>query len=227
MGGLAMEASDSYDATREANLMHLSYAVMIDSDNKRFHAAIARFDAANREDPRRITFQGRDCPHELLYAERMTHWLEQLVPDASEVLQLATRSQHIRRWEIPRSEYPMDRAGYYRWRIRLYGFHAEKAGAILREVGYDEATAARVEELLQKKNLKTDPEMQLLEDVICLVFLEHYFADFSKEHEPDKVVNILRKTWGKMSPRGHAAALALEMPPEARTLLERALSEQE
>jgi hypothetical protein len=117
----------------------------------------------------------------------------------------------------------MDRAGYYRWRIGLYGFHAEKAGAILREVGYDESIAARVEQLLQKKNLKTDPEMQLLEDVICLVFLEHYFADFSKEHEADKVVNILRKTWGKMSPRGQAAALKLEMPREARLLLERAL----
>ncbi len=194
-------------------------------DTERFQAAIARFDAANGEDPRRIVVQGRECPYELLYAERMTHWLEQLAPDASEVLQLAARSQHICRWEIPRSDFPLDRAGYYRWRITLYGFHAEKAGAILRAVGYDETIAARVEQLLQKKNLKTDPEMQLLEDVICLVFLEHYFADFSKEHEPDKVVNILRKTWGKMSPRGQAAALKLEMPHDARLLVERALSE--
>jgi hypothetical protein len=194
------------------------------SDNDRFQSALARFDAANDKDPRRIVFQGKDYPYELLYAERMTHWLKQLAPDASEILQLAARSQHIRRWEIPRSEYPMDRAGYYQWRIRLYGFHAEKAGAILREVGYDETVAARVEQLLQKKNLKTDSEMQLLEDVICLVFLEHYFADFSKGHEPDKVVNILRKTWGKMSPRGQAAALKLEMPQEARQLLEQALA---
>ena len=197
---------------------------MTTPEDARFHAAIARFDAANGDDPRRIVFQGREYPHELLYAERMTHWLRQLSADASEVLQLAARSQHICRWEIPRSDYPLDRAGYYRWRIRLYGFHAEKAGAILREVGYDETIAARVEQLLQKKNLKTDPEMQLLEDVICLVFLEHYFGDFSKEHEPDKVVNILRKTWGKMSPSGQAAALKLEMPPEARLLLERALA---
>ncbi len=143
---------------------------MTTPDNERFHAALARFDAANGEDPRRITFQGRECPYELLYAERMTHWLKQLAPDASEVLQLAARSQHVCRWEIPRSDYPLDRAGYYRWRITLYGFHAEKAGAILREVGYDEPTVARVEQLLQKKNLKTDPEMQLLEDVACLVF---------------------------------------------------------
>ncbi len=160
----------------------------------------------------------------MLYAERMTHWLEQLVPGASEVLRLAARSQHICRWQIPRSEYPMDRAGYYRWRIRLCGFHAEKAGAVLREVGYDEATVSRVERLLQKKDLKTDPEMQLLEDVICLVFLEHYFADFSQHHEPEKVVNILRKTWAKMSPRGQSAALTLQMSAEARMLLERALA---
>jgi hypothetical protein len=197
---------------------------MSTSDNERFQAAIARFDAANVEDPRRIAFQGRECPFELLYAERMTHWLDQLEPDASEILRLAARSQHIRRWEIPRSEFPMDRAGYYRWRIRLYGLHAEKAGAILREVGYDEPSVARVEQLLQKKNLKTDSEMQLLEDVACLVFLEHYFADFSKEHEPDKVVIILRKTWGKMSLRGQTAALQLDMPSDARKLLERALS---
>jgi hypothetical protein len=120
------------------------------SDNERFQNALTRFDAANSEDPRRIVFRGRECPFELLYAERMTHWLEQLAPDASEILRLAARSQHICRWKIPRSEYPMDRAGYYRWRIRLYGFHAEKAAAILREVGYDESIVSRVEQLLQK-----------------------------------------------------------------------------
>ncbi len=121
----------------------------------------------------------------------------------------------------------MDRTGYHRWRTRLYGFHAEKAGAILRELGFDEAVVSRIQQLLQKKDLKTDPEMQLLEDVACLVFLEHYFADFSKEHEPEKVVNILRRTWAKMSPNGQAAALKLYMPAEARQLLDRALGGQE
>lgn len=193
------------------------------SDTGRFQAAIERFDAANREDPRRAIFEGRESPYELLYAQRMTHWLERLAPDASEIVRLAVRSQHLCRWQIPRSEYPMDRTGYHRWRTRLYGFHAEKAGAILREVGYDQPTVARVEELLQKKNLKTDPEMQLLEDVACLVFLEYYFADFSKDHEPDKVVTILRKTWAKMTPRGQQAALGLSMPAEARVLVERAI----
>jgi hypothetical protein len=194
------------------------------SENERFRAAIARFDAANGEDPRRVVFQGTEHLCELLYAQRMTHWLERLAPEASEALRLAARSQHICRWRIPRSEYPLDRAGYHRWRTRLYGFHAQTAGAILREVGYDEPTTTRVEELLQKKNLKTDPEMQLLEDVICLVFLENYFAEFSREHDPEQVVGILRKTWKKMSPRGQKAALGLAMPADARRLLDQALS---
>jgi hypothetical protein len=193
-------------------------------ENERLCAAIARFDAANSEDPRRVVFEGLEQPYELLYAKRMTHWLERLAPEASEALRLAARSQHICRWRVPRGEYPMDRAGYHRWRTRLYGYHAETAGAILREVGYDESTARRVEELLQKKNLKTDLEMQLLEDVICLVFLENYFAEFSNEHEPEQVVGILRKTWAKMSPRGQRAALELTMPTDARLLLDRALS---
>ncbi len=193
-------------------------------ESERFRAAMARFDAANGEDPRRVSFQGVEHPYELLYAQRMTQWLEQLAPQASEALRLAARSQHICRWRIPRSEYPMDRVGYHRWRTRLYGFHAQTAGAILRDVGYDAATTMRVEELLQKKNLKSDQEMQLLEDVICLVFLENYFADFSHEHKPEKVVGILRKTWAKMSPRGREAALGLAMPADARRLLDQALS---
>lgn len=195
------------------------------SPSERFQAAIERFDAANSQDPRRIAFQGVEYPYELLYAQRMSLWLERLEPDATESVRLAARAQHICRWEIPRSEYPMDRAGYYRWRIRLYGYHAEKAGAILREVGYDEQTVVRVEQLLQKKNLKTDPQMQLLEDVICLVFLEHYLADFSKEHDSDKMVDIIRKTWRKMSARGQQTALGLQMPDEARVLVARARAE--
>jgi len=193
-------------------------------DEERFQSAISRFDAANSEDPRKIVFQDIEYPFELLYAQRMTHWLDRLAPEASDVLRLAARSQHICRWQIPRDSYPMDRAGYHRWRTRLYGFHAEKAGAILREVGYDEASVSRVEQLLQKKNLKTDPEMQLLEDVICLVFLENYFAEFSREHEPEQVVGILRKTWRKMSSQGQKVAVGLDMPAEARRLLDQALS---
>ena len=194
------------------------------SQPQRFEAAIRRFDDANRADPNREVFEGREHPRELLYAQRMTHWLDRLDPEASEPLRLAARSQHLCRWQIPRNEYPMDRAGYYRWRTRLYAFHAEKAGEILREVGYDPATVARVGELLKKLRIKSDPEMQLLEDVICLVFLENYFADFSHQHDEAKLITILQKTWRKMSPQGQQAALQLPLSGEARALVEKALA---
>ena len=194
------------------------------SEPQRFEAAIRRFDEANRDDPNRDVFEGRAQPRELLYAQRMTHWLERMAPDASEPLRLAARSQHLCRWQIPRQEYPMDRAGYYRWRTRLYAFHAEKAGQILREVGYDAATTARVQELLRKLRIKSDPEMQLLEDVICLVFLENYFADFSRQHDEAKLIVILQKTWRKMSPQGQQAALQLPLSGEARALVAKALA---
>jgi hypothetical protein len=182
---------------------------------ERFREAIRRFDAANAEDPH---------GEELVYAQRMTEWLRRLVPEASEALQLAARSQHIRRWEIPRDTYPMNRAGYHKWRTELARFHAQIAGRIMGDVGYDEAMIIRVQSLLRKERLKEDPEAQTLEDVICLVFLENYFADFAKEHDEQKIINILRKTWRKMSPRGHEAALTLPLGPKEGALLEKALT---
>lgn len=199
---------------------------MID-DPARFDAAIAAFDAANAHDPNRATFEGREYPEQLLYALRMSRWLEHLAPEAPEPLRLAARSQHLRRWEIPRDSYPRDRQGYHRWRQRLYEFHAQSAAEILRRVGYDRATVARVQELLRKENLKSDPEMQLLEDVICLVFLEHYLAGFSQQHDRPTLLRILRKTWGKMSARGREAALRLELPDAARQLVAEAVEDAE
>ncbi|MDQ2695945.1 MAG: DUF4202 domain-containing protein [Pseudomonadota bacterium] len=194
------------------------------ADPDRFDAAIARFDAANAEDPNREVADGVAQPKELLYARRMTAWLDKLAPDAPEAVRLAVRAQHIRRWTIPRSHYPMDRAGYRQWRANLAKFHADTAAEILREVGYDAATIDHVHDLLRKMRLKTDPDVQLLEDVACLVFLENYFADFARQHDEAKVIDILRKTWNKMTPRGHAAALELSLPPQARRLVERALA---
>ena len=185
--------------------------------NSVFHAAIQRIDAANAQDP-----HGK----ELLYSQRMSAWLERIEPSASEALRLATRAQHIRRWAIPRSDYPMDRIGYLKWRTTLYKFHADEAARILREVGYDEPTIDRVAALVRKEQIKTDPDAQTLEDVICLVFLENYFADFAAGHDEDKVINILRRTWRKMSERGHKTALTLEIPPAAKRLVERALSDE-
>ena len=194
--------------------------------DSRYRAAIERFDAANARDPNVTIVDGAPQPKELVYARRMTAWLDRLAPDAPEPVRLAARCQHLMRWSIPRESYPMDRPGYLKWRTTLYDFHADRAAEILREVGYDDATIARVRSLVRKEKLKADPDTQLLEDVICLVFLEHYFAEFVEEHAADeeKLVRILRRTWAKMSPRGHEAAMRLELPERERKLIERALS---
>ncbi|MEO2054480.1 MAG: DUF4202 domain-containing protein [Nitrospira sp.] len=191
----------------------------------RFRKAVAQFDAVNCEDPNQESYQGKTFPKELLYAQRMTACLAQLAPDASEALRLAARSQHIARWEIPRSNYPLDRLGYQKWRTTLNRFHAEKAGEILSILEYNDETISRVQGFLLKKHLKSDPEMQLLEDVICLVFLESYFSDFSKKHEENKMIEIVQKTWKKMSARGHEAALQLDLRPEDLALIRKALSQ--
>ena len=184
-------------------------------DHARFARALSLIDAANAQDP-----LGR----ETLYSQRMSQWLDRIEPDASEPLRLAARAQHIRRWTIPRTSYPMDRLGYLAWRTALYRFHAAELLAILRECGYDEPDAQRAASLVRKERLKADAEAQTLEDVICLVFLENQLAQFASSHEPEKVVDILRKTWKKMSPRGHAAALSLDLPAGAAELVRRALA---
>lgn len=192
--------------------------------SQKFDQALARFDAENARDPRRdVGADGNPYPRELLYHERLSQWVEKLRPDAPEHLKLATRCQHIRRWEIPRSAEPMGRKGYHAWRTRLYKHHADIADKILGEVGYDDETIARVRALLLKKDIKGDADSQTLEDAVCLTFLENEFAEFSRRHDEEKLVGILRKTWGKMSEQGHRAALALEMPDELRALVERAL----
>jgi hypothetical protein len=194
------------------------------STDPRFTAAIDRFDAANARDPNVTVIDGTPQPKELIYARRMTDWLDRLEPDASEPVQLAARSQHLMRWSIPRDAYPMDRAGYLKWRTTLYDFHADRAAEVLRDVGYDDVTIARVRSLVRKEKIKADPEMQLLEDVICLVFLENYFAEFAADHDEEKLIRILRRTWAKMSPRGHEAALGLSLPERERKLVEAALA---
>lgn len=191
--------------------------------DERLDAACRRIDDANAQDPNLERLDGQDYPKELLYGRRMSATLSMFAPEADDAVQLAARAQHVQRWKIPRSDFPMDRKGYLAWRQKLYGMHAEIAGEILKEVGYDDTTVARVGTLLRKKGLKTDADVQILEDVICLVFLEHYFRDFAVKHDEAKVIDILRKTWAKMSPRGHEAALALPMGEERR-LVERALA---
>lgn len=191
----------------------------------RFSAAIAAIDAVNGEDPSCESHDGGSFPAALLYGQRMSAWLLRLEPDASEVLRLAARAQHIARWRIPRSDFPEGREGYLAWRTRLAVFHGENAGALLRDAGYDEDAVARLKVLLQKRGLKRDAEVQALEDAACLVFLEHHFAAFADKHPDDKVIDILKKTAAKMSPRGLAAAAGLvaHLPDRAQTLVTRAL----
>ena len=190
----------------------------------RFERAIEGFDRANREDPNRVVADGVEQPKELLYARRMTARLDRFAPDAPEPVRLAARSQHIRRWTVSRTDYPEGRDGYRRWRTDLARFHASTAAVILREVGYDDATVVRVESLLRKERLKTDPDVQLLEDVICLVFLEHYLSDFVEKQDDATLVGVLRKTWRKMSDYGRQAALELNLSVELRALIERAVA---
>jgi Domain of unknown function (DUF4202) len=187
------------------------------TETERFNRAIAGFDAANAQDPNRESANGREYPKELLYAERMSAMLERFAPAASEALRLAVRCQHIQRWKIPRSEYPKTPRGYKQWRTRLMEFHAETAGAILRECGYADDMTGRVQALLKKRGLKSNPETQILEDVIDLVFLESYLADFVASHgeyDEAKWIDILRKTAVKMSASGRAAALTLVTLPQ-------------
>jgi hypothetical protein len=187
--------------------------------------ALAEIDAANSADPTTIAVDGRPVPAELLYGQRMSAMLERVYPDASQLLRIAVRAQHIRRWEIPRSSYPMDRPGYLRWRKELGRKHADWTSEILARCGYDAGDSARVGALLRKENLRRDAETQALEDTAALVFLCHYAEDFASKHPAEKVIAILVKTLGKMSDRGKAAALALDLPPSVRGALEAALQQ--
>jgi len=171
-----------------------------------YQDAIAAFDKANADDPNSETYAGNDYPKELLYSQRMTDMQERYAPDASEAVKLAVRAQHIQRWKIPRSKYPMDRQGYLQWRTGLYAFHADTAGQILKQVGYEDMTIESVRKILSKKGLKVNPETQLMEDVADMVFLEHYMAGFAAQHpeyDEDKWIRIIEKTWKKMSDQAH------------------------
>ena len=187
--------------------------------NDQFLSALRRFDAENSRDPN--SENGR--PRELLYAQRLTDWVLKLCPEASEALRLAARCQHICRWESPRDRYPMTRAGYLKWRADLKKFHADKSGAMLREIGYDEDTICRVQDLNLKKDFPANPEGRVLEDALCLVFLEFQFAALAAKSEEEKMINALRKSWEKMTEAGRAEALKLNFGEREKSLIERAL----
>lgn len=195
------------------------------ADEARFREAIRRFDAENSRDPNVDSEAGVAWPRELLYAKRLSAWVMTLSPNASEEARLASRCQHICRWKIPREKFPMDRVGYLRWRNELKTFHANLAGEVLRETGYAEDRIARVQELNLKKNFPADPDSRILEDALCLVFLQYQLSDLTAKTAEDKVINALRKSWKKMTAEAHQHALKLPYGTRENALLDRALNE--
>ena len=185
--------------------------------------ALAQINAENSKDPNVEVHNEIAYPKELLYADRMHQRLLSFSPSASEALVIAAHAQHICRWKMPRETYPINRVGYLQWRQELKKFHANVTAEILVKLGFDEAFIQRVSFLIEKKELKKDAETQVLEDVICLVFLEFYLAPFVLKHDSDKLKNIFLKTWNKMSERGHAEALKLEYAPSIFALIKEAL----
>lgn len=193
-------------------------------DQKRFEQALARFDEENSRDPNHEPVDGVKHPRELIYAQWLTEWVLHLNPNASEELRLAARCQHMRRWEVPRNSYPMTRVGYLQWREGLKKLHAQKAGEVLQEVGYPPEIITRVQNLNLKKDFPKDPETRVLEDALCLVFLEHQFTGLAAKTAEDKMINAVQKTWKKMTERARAEALKLSYNEKDKKLIEKALA---
>ena len=190
----------------------------------RFETAIAIIDKKNAEDTTTYQVVGIDYPKELLYSQRMTRKLLQFEPNASKALQIAARGQHICRWKIARKEYSMDRIGYLKWREELKKMHAHITGEILVQVGFDNQFVDRVKKIILKKLIKKNAESQALENTICLVFLDYYFDEFAAKHTDEKIIDILKKTWVKMSDKGHEAALLIPFSEKSLALVKQAIS---
>ncbi len=196
---------------------------------KIYQQALKLIDAANAEDPNIVKADGRDWPKELLYSERMTEMLDRYSPLAADAMKLAIRAQHIERWKSPRNAYPMDRLGYLKWRKDLYKIQADVAAKLLDRAGFDEVDIERVRKAVAKKSIKSNPDTQLLEDVTDLCFIEHYLVDFVARHpdySEEKWIDIIRKTWNKMSDNAHQFALAgnIKLPESLAALILKAVS---
>lgn len=193
-----------------------------------YEKALAAIDAAHALDPKKVTVDGNEVPYELHYANKMTAYLNKHTAAApaaaSETLRLAVRAQHLRRWEVPRDSYPMTKVGYHSWRNAAKKRQAELVKTMCLDAGYAEADAERVAALVRKEDLKSDGETQVLEDVACLVFLDDQFEEFERGYDEDKIITILRKTWGKMSERGHELALQIPMGERPLELVKKALA---
>lgn len=196
-------------------------------DGERFDAAIAAIDAVNAQDPESVVVDGVERPKELVHSEAMTSWVHRLVADPSEVQLLAARAHHLRRWTVPRADYPEGRAGYLRWRRDQQRRHADEVGEILSGLGYDDATVAQVGSVVRKEGLAERAEVQTHEDALCLVFLQEQAAAVAGDLGEQRTVRILERTAAKMSDRAVAEAVALDLHPEVHRLLEAALAERD
>ena len=190
----------------------------------RFVLAVSLIDQANASDPVWETWQDQAWPRTYLYGLRMTHWLLRLHPEATEIAFLAARAQHVCRWLVPRNRYPKGRRGYLEWRTYLYRFHAEKTAQLMVQAGYGEQDIAEVRRILMKRGIRRDPQVQWVEDAACLVFLQYYFAPFASDYPDEKIIDIVRKTWAKMSAEAHQEAMKLPLGERERRLVQLALS---
>ncbi len=193
--------------------------------DNRTRQALNAIDDANRNDPRVWTYgaEGEPEPYELVYSQKLYVWVKALCPDPSEELILAARGLHIERWKIPRSDYPMTRKSYHDWRDALRTLHADRAGEIMREAGYEAAAIQRTQELILRSTYPDDPESRVIEDAVSLLFLETQFTELAEKTERKKMVRILRRVWPKMTVKAQEAALQLNYTDFEKTLLEEAL----
>lgn len=191
---------------------------------QKLQAVIDAIDEINQQDVNITHFEGQDHPKELLYGRLMSQCLNQYWPNANENLQIAVRAQHIKRWHMPRKDFPMDRAGYLTWRKELGKFHASLTRQIMVNHGYDSEAADATSAIIRKEKIKANQDSQTLENVACLVFLSYYFDDFAKQHDEEKIISILQKTWRKMSEEGHKIALSLTLPEHLGKLVAKALA---
>jgi len=191
----------------------------------RYPNLLAKIDQINRQDPNKELCGQQAVAKAYLYSQRMTQWLHRIDPSAPETLKIAAYAQHIKRWSIPRKDFPAGRAGYLRWRRTLAAHHARLTAELMQQSGYSTDEIEEVSRLLRKEGLKTNPQTQTLEDVACLVFLEYYLPEMMQRYPPDKLTAIIRKTWKKMSANGRKLALKIDYTVSQRKLVEMSLAD--
>jgi hypothetical protein len=193
--------------------------------NPSLQSVLSAIDDINKEDPNQSEINQKTSPKELIYGQLMSQCLHDYWPNANVCLQVAVRGQHIKRWHIPRDQFPLGKAGYLKWRKTLGQFHAQTTKELMLNASFSEIDAEKTAAIIRKEKLKTNADSQTLEDVACLVFLQYYFDPFAAKHDDEKVIRIIRLTWNKMSPRGHEIALSLTLPPHLAALVNKALSQ--